>query len=806
MKVSLKWLKKYVDLPKNVDVDDIAYNLTLRTVEVEGVENTAEKYHDIVVGKVLEIKDHPNADKLKICMTDIGEDEPKQIVCGGTNLYEGMMVVVSKPGSEVYWHGENELVKIKETKMRGVDSYGMICGAEEVFLDEFFADSVGPIIVDLKGIDCKVGQNIADVFDMNDYVLEIDNKSLTNRPDLWGHYGIARELSAIYKCKLLELDKFELEKLPEYKVEIKEPEKCRRYCAVEIDGLYDKKAPVWMQSALIKAGMRPISAIVDITNYSMLATGQPMHAFDKTHVEGEKIVVRNAKKNEKLLLLDDKELDLLEDDLVICDAKKPMCLAGIKGGKMDSILPETTGVVLEVANFSATSIRNTSKRFDEKTDSSIRYEKNIDTERNIEGVRMALYLFKQIFPECKFVKFTDVYPVKTERSKIEVSKDFLDRRLGKVIDNKTITSILESLGYDVKFDKKVYKVVAPVWRSTGDVSIKDDVMGDIARILTFDSFEPKPITISFEHSVIQPRAILERRVKEYLAFRCGFNEIYTYPWVDDKYLSACGIDTKNSIKLATPPAPELSTLKSSLVPNMVEVISKNLRYYNEFKLFEVSQVFEKGEYHPSTERETLPVHRKLVTGCIVKKNAKDIFYEVKGVIEGLSGYCQVEELYFKQNDKPTWADINAHLDIMYKNEVVGNMGLLSFKTMSDAKIKRVNVGIFEIDLDKLVPYDSRTNKFEHLEELPLTIKDLSLIMDEKVTWEELYKCIKSKVKDCIFIEEYRGDQIPEGMKSISLRITLVNQGTTMTSEEINKKVNSIVKTLEHQCGAKLREE
>ena len=555
MKVSLNWLKKYVDLPKDVSAEDIAYNLTLSTVEVEGVENTAEKYHDIVVGKVLEVKEHPNADKLKICITDVGEKEPKQIVCGGINLYEGEMVVVSKPGSEVYWHGENELVTIKETKMRGESSYGMICGAEEVFLGDFFPDSEGPVIVDLKGIDCKVGQNISEVFDMDDYVLEIDNKSLTNRPDLWGHYGIARELSVIYKCKLMELDSFELDKLPEYKVEIKEPDKCRRYCAVEIDDVYDKKSPIWMQSALIKAGMRPISAIVDITNYSMLATGQPMHAFDKTHVEGEKIVVRNAKKNEKLLLLDDKYLDLLEDDLVICDAKKPMCLAGIKGGKMDSILPETTGVVLEVANFSATTVRNTSKRFDEKTDSSIRYEKNIDTERNIDGVRMALYLFKKLFPEVKFVKFTDNYPNKTERAKIEISKDFLDRRLGKVLDNKIITSILESLGYDVKFDKKIYKVLAPVWRSTGDVSIKDDVMGDIARILTFDSFEAKPITISFEKSVIQPRALLERRIKEYLAFRCGFNEIYTYPWVDDKYLSACGIDTKNAIKLATPPAP-----------------------------------------------------------------------------------------------------------------------------------------------------------------------------------------------------------------------------------------------------------
>ena len=806
MKVSLNWIKKYVDLPKDLTNEQIAYDLTLRTVEVDSVENTKDKFHDIVVGKILEVKDHPNADSLKICITDIGEKEPVQIVCGGSNLYKDELVVVSKPGSEVYWHGEDELVKIKETKMRGEYSYGMICGATEVYLDQFFPPEDEREIVDLSGIDCKVGENIADVIDMDDTVLEIDNKSLTNRPDLWGHYGIARELSAIYKCKLKELDSFELSKLPEYKVEIKEPEKCRRYCAVEIDNVYDKKSPLWMQSALIKGGMRPISAIVDITNYAMLATGQPMHAFDKTHVEGEKIVVRNAKKDEKLLLLDDKYLDLYEDDLVICDAKKPMCLAGIKGGKMDSILPETTGVVLEVANFSASTIRNTSKRFEEKTDSSIRYEKNIDTERNTDGVRMALYLFKEIFPEVKFVKYADVYPIKTERSKIEVSKEFLDNRLGKVLDNKTITTILEDLGYDVSFDKKVYKVVAPVWRSTGDISIKDDVMGDIARILSFESFEAKPLPVQFTHAVKQNKVTLERKIREYLAYRCGFNEMFTYPWIDDKYIKAAKIDTSKSVKLATPPAPELAILRSSLVPGALEAISKNLRYYSDFKLFEVAQVFEKGKYHETCEEETLPIHKKLVTGVIVSKDAKKIFFEAKGVVEEMASFNHMEELHFEQNNKPSWADPDAYLNIMLGDEEVGSLGLLNAYAMNEAKIKRTNVAIFEINFDKFIPFDSRTNEFVHLPQFPLVEKDLSVIVDNKVTWAEIEKVIKSKVKELEFVDEYRGDQIPEGKKSITLRVKIGNEDSTMTSEEIDKKMSSIMNTLNHVCGAELREE
>lgn len=352
MKVSLNWVKKYVDLPKEVTEKQIAYDLTLRTVEVESVENTKEKFHDIVVGKILEVNEHPNADKLKVCMVDIGEEKSVQIVCGGCNLYVGEYVVISKPGAEVYWHGEASLVKIKESNMRGVSSYGMICGATEVYLEQLFPPKSEDEIVDLKGYDCEVGQNIADVICMDDVVLEIDNKSLTNRPDLWGHYGIARELSAIYNVPLKELPVAKIDpKLPKYKVEIKEPEKCNRYAAVEIENVYDKESPMWMKAALINGGMRPISAIVDITNYVMMAVGQPLHAFDRTHVVGEKIVVRNAKKNEELLLLDNNSITLTEDDLVICDTEDAMALAGIRGGKKDSILPETTGVVLEVANF-----------------------------------------------------------------------------------------------------------------------------------------------------------------------------------------------------------------------------------------------------------------------------------------------------------------------------------------------------------------------------------------------------------------------------------------------------------------------
>lgn len=807
MRVSLRLIKKYVELPKDLTDQQIAADLTLRTVEVENVENTALKYHDIVVGKILEIKKHSNADRLKICITDIGTDNPVQIVCGGTNLYENELVVVSKPGAYVVWHGEGEPVKVKETKMRGEASYGMICAASEVYLDDFFPALEETEIVDLKGINCNPGDNIADVIDMNDTVLEIDNKSLSNRPDLWGHYGIARELSAIYNVPLKELPNYDIDKdLPKYNVEIKEPDKCNRYVGVEIDGIYEKESPIWMKALLSKTGQRPINAIVDITNYVMMVVGQPLHAFDRTHVNGEKIIVRNAFENEELLLLDNNKIQLTKDDLVICDENDAMALAGIRGGKKDSILPNTTGIVLEVANFTASTIRKTGKRFAEKTESSIRYEKGIDTQRVDQGLNLALQLIKEIFPDSKIIKYSDTYKHETKQNKIKVSEEFLNKRLGKVISRDKINQILTSLGYKLSYNNGEYDIVVPSWRSTGDVVIKDDVMGDIARILSFDSFDAKPISIKIEHAIKQNDVLLDRKIREYLSYRCGFYEIYTYPWIDEKYIKIAKIDMDLSLKLATPPAPELAYLRSSLIPGMLEAICKNLRYYDEFKLFEVKQVYKKGDYRPSSTDEILPIQENYLTGCIVGKNAQNIFFEAKGVLENMARYCHMENIKLEQLQKPNWADVNAYLNVTINNKIIGSLGLLSYQVMNESKIKRTNVAMFEINMDKLIPYNSRTNKYEKLPELPLVEKDLSVLVDENIKWINIEESIKSLVKEIEFVDEYKGNQIPEGKKSITLKIRMINEGTTMTSEQINKKMNSILKVLEKKCGAILREE
>ena len=806
MNISLKFLERYIDLPKELTHEQIAYDLTMRTVEVENVIRTADKFHDIVVGEIKEIKAHPNADALKVCIVDVGEDELKQIVCGGSNLTEGHKVCVSKPGAEVVWHGEGEPVLIKESKLRGEKSYGMICGATEVYLADIYPPQDEREIVDFTelGVDCEVGQCVAEVAGLDDVILEVDNKSLSNRPDLWGHLGVARELAAIYKLPLKDYPSQLPEGLPQYPVEIQEPDRCPRFTATIIDNIYVKDSPAWMKTLITNGGMRPINAIVDITNFVLMAVGQPQHAYDSTHVEGDKIVVRLAKEGEKLFLLDEKDLDLTPDHLVICDTVEPMNLAGIKGGKKDSVLDTTTSIVLEAAVFTAPGIRRTTNYFNEKTDAALRYEKGIDTQRAELGVALALELFKEIYPECEIKAFTDAYPVKTENAVINITQAFLDERLGEVIDRAEIEDILVRLGYEVEFEDGTYHCVAPTWRSTGDVSIHDDILGDIARIIGYEYFKKQPLKVSFEHSVNQVKADLSRRLREYLAFRCGFNEIFTYPWIDEKYLKAARIDISKSIRLATPPAPELATLRSSLIPGMLEAIEKNHRYFDEFSIFEAAQVFEKGEYSPSCEEEVLPVHRNLLSGALAGKDARTLFFKAKGVIEGISGYCHCEPLEFKQKEKPSWSDEKVWLNIVCGKVIVGSVGLLSVAALTDSGIKLMSAAAFEIDVDKLSPYPSRTNEFKHLPQYPLVEQDLSLLVDESVTWESIHEAIKYMVKEVRFVEEYRGKQIPAGKKSVMLSIKIGNDDSTMTSKQIEKKMNGIIKVLSKKCRAELR--
>ena len=812
MKVSLNWIRDYVKLPADADLKKLAFDLTMSTVEVEDAVDLGAAFHDMVVGVINTIEQHPNADKLKICKTDIGGGRVENIVCGGSNLREGMKVAVALPGSVCRWHGEGEPVEIKKSKLRGVDSYGMICGAVEIGLESLFPSTEEAHILDLSGFDAPAGTPLAAALDLNDIILEIDNKSMTNRPDLWGHYGIAREIAALYDLPMVEFPHFDrnVENTAGFHVTVEDAERCPRYLSAQIEGLYVKPSPYQMQSRIWKVGMRPINALVDITNYVMLATGQPTHAFDSDHIAGH-VIVRRAGEGEKLLLLNGKELALSSDDLVIADDAGVVGLAGVMGGAKDSILPETSKVILEVANFDAKGIRRTALRYDNRTEASSRYEKAIDPERCDQAFDLSMQLFQELYPEMQVTGLVDQYPQHLKQAEIDVALSWLERRLGKRLPPEEIKHKMELLGYTITFSGDNMHVVVPTWRSTGDVSIQADIMEEVARMYGYENFEAEPITTSFDGAINQLDKDLERHIKEYLAIRCGMQEVFNYPWMDEQFVNAVLQSTDGILYLSTPPSPAEKYIRSSLLPNLCKDVVKNERYYSEFAIFETAQVFRDENYtSPYDEREKLPSQRKNVAGAFAAagKDITALFRKAKGVIEMMPRFTHMEGFTFKQVEKPVWADNVVWLNIYLGDEKVGDLALLAKKVSMACGIKNLNVMLFEIDQDALKPFKSRTNTFTHMPEYPMTDYDISMLLDGEVQWKDVAQTIGGVKSELLhgaaFVDEYRGKQVPDGKKSMTVRLTIGAKDKTLTSTEIEEAASNVLKKLVKRFGAELR--
>lgn len=811
MKVSLNWIRDYVQLPADADLKKLAYDLTMSTVEVEDATDLGASFHDMVVGVINTIEQHPNADKLKVCKTDIG-GRVEDIVCGGSNLREGMKVAVALPGAMCKWHGEGDLVEIKKSKLRGADSYGMICGAVEIGLADLFPTKEEAHILDLSDFDAPAGTPLADALDLNDIILEIDNKSMTNRPDLWGHYGIAREIAALYDLPMVEFPHFDrnVENTSGFHVTVEDTERCPRMTGTQIENVCVKPAPYWMQVRIWKTGMRPINALVDITNYVMLATGQPSHAYDSDHIAGH-IIVRRAKAGETLTLLNGKELPLSTDDLTIADDAGIVGLAGVMGGAKDSILPTTSKVILEIANFQAAGIRRTALRYDNRTEASARYEKAIDPERCDQALDLSMQLFSDLYPEMKVTGLADEYPRHLKQAEIDVPLSWLERRLGKRLPPDEIKHKMELLGYSITFNGDNMHVVVPTWRSTGDVSIQADIMEEVARMYGYENFEAEPITTTFDGAINQLDKDLERRIKEYLAIRCGMQEIFTYPWMEESYVNAVLQSTEGILSLSTPPSPAERFVRSSLLPNLCKAVVKNERYFNEFSIFETAQVFRDENYtSPYDPREKLPSQRKNVAGAFATtdKDITALFRKAKGVVEMMARYVHMETLTFRQTEKPVWADNVVWLNIYHGDEKVGDLALLAKKVSMACGIKNMNVMLFQLDQDSLVPLKSRTNTFTHLAEYPMTDYDISLLVDGSVQWKDVAQTVRGIKSELLhgaaFVDEYRGKQVPAGKKSLTLRLAIGSKDKTLTSAEIEEVASGVLNKIAKRFGAELR--
>jgi len=476
MNISLNWIKQYIDLPKTVKPEELGLKLTMATVEVEEVINQAAKLENVVVGKIVKIENHPNADRLRLVEVDIKSRKVK-VVCGGTNLVENMKVALALPGARVLWHGEGEPVILEKTKVRGEESEGMICASDELGLGGLFPEKESGEIVDLTNINCEIGSNLAEALSLDDAIYDIDNKSVTNRPDLWGHYGMAREIAAIYDLKLKDYSVKNITEGKELKlaVKVEDEEACPRYMAVAMRGIKIGPSPEWLQKHLLAIGQKPINNVVDVTNYVMYDLGQPLHAFSGDKIVDSNIVVRKALSGEKITTLDGVERQLTSDDLVIATEGRAVALAGVMGNANSQIEDNSETIILESANFSPVTIRKTSDRLGLRTEASIRFEKSLDPHLTELALKKAVNLLQEMMPEVSVASAViDVDNYEDKSEPIIIDFDFINHRIGTDLGQEKIINILTSLGFGVKATKKNMKVVIPSWRDTKDINIKED--------------------------------------------------------------------------------------------------------------------------------------------------------------------------------------------------------------------------------------------------------------------------------------------------------------------------------------------
>lgn len=798
MKLSIEWLREYVPLPENLDPSQLAHDLTMSTVEVEHVDDLRTALVGVIVAEVQSCGPHPDTDSLVVCVMH----DSRTVVCGGRNVAAGMKVALALPGAIVRSRDGGH-VEISEASVRGISSSGMLCSPGELGLSELFPAQDNEIL-DLAMLNAVPGTPLARAIGYDDVIIEIDNKSLTHRPDLWCHYGIARELAAIYNLPLRALPVFDAlisDGDRDFEVRVGDP-RCLRYAATRIDGVDQRPSPMWLQARLTKVGQRPINLLVDLTNYVMMAIGQPAHAFDARDLPGG-VEVRAANDGETLTLLDGTELVLDSRTLVIASHKGAIALAGIMGGEL-GVRSDTTAIWLELASFDAVDVRRTARRFGLRTESSTRFEKGVDTPRVCAGLAVFQNLLAQLIPEARIVVHLDVHLRPTLPVTVQVDLDFLHRRLGRELPASAVSGLLGRLGFETEgIDTLIVHV--PSWRATGDVDLPEDIVEEVGRLYGFEALGFSPPVVALERPVHQPRRRMERQLKEVLAFRCDLHEVVTYPWVSDSLLWAADVADLPTLGLALPPSPGMR-LAPSLIPGLIDVIVNNLRFQEQFGVFELNRVF-----RPATveDREGLPAQPRHLAAAVVGDDASDLFYRAKGILEKLAAMVQCEAISLTPAPQAalSWADPAAVLVIKCRDRKIGSLGILSARNKRLAGIKRGEVALFEFNVDALEPHASREHRYVPLLAHPQVDFDISVVVPLGARWADLLNCAStasSLVRGVSFVDEYTGEQVPAGRKSVTLRLHLGATDRTLIREEINAAAARVIASLGETFGGLVR--
>jgi len=809
MNLSLNWLKEFVDIPKNIKAEEIGKSLTMHTVEVEEIRKEADVFDNVVVGKIIEVKKHPNADRLQVATVDAG-GEKLNIVCGAPNIAPGQRVPVALVGS-VLPNG----LEIKEAEVRGELSRGMLCAPDELGLGD---DHSGILILDKNA---KVSKPLAEHFKMEDTIIEVDNKSLSNRPDLWGHLGMAREISAIHNFKFKDY-KYDLDKLncdndcEKISVKVENHKDCPRYMALSMRNIKIEKSPKWIEEKLLAVGLRPINNIVDITNYVMLELGQPMHAFDKRYID--KIAIRKAKKGEVMNTLDGEERKLDEEMIVIANSEKPLALAGVMGGADSEIKEDTTEIIFESANFDFVSVRKTSNKLSLRTDSSSRFEKGLDPNLCEKALVRAVELVKEVLPDAEISsKLVDEKKFDLYLGPVEIEINWFERILGHKFEKKQIIKILENLGFSIEDLGEKINVSIPTWRATKDIAIKEDIAEELARIFGYDNIESKMPALRMEAPEVNDELFLFRRIREILK-GLAFSEVYNYSFVDEAQLKKMGVDSDEYIKLANPLTNNQTLLRQKLSSNLITNVKTNQARFDEIDIFEIGNVFlnHAGSFDKDKKsEEKLPYQENRLGMLSAEDDINSLYKKAKGRAESLFESLGLNLAFSATESHSNWSNKVYSADIYLEEErasvsdiLLGSISVLDNKIAKSLGIKKEVVVIeFYVNAILLAIKNKKEKIYKPIPKFPSLLRDLAFVVNKKIVYRDILKEIYNHseyIDNVELFDEYVGENIGNDNKSLAFRVKY-QADKTLTNDEVDAIQKELLKKMSEKFEAVIRD-
>lgn len=799
MKVPLNWLKEYVDI--EISVEKLADLLTMAGLEVEEVIYPFSYLDKVVTGRIHKIKPHPNADKLRICVIDTGKNH-YEVVCGAPNIKEGLIIPLALPGCTL-----PSGLEVSSTEIRGIDSWGMLCSEKELGLGD-----------DHSGIytlsEAPLGKSLNHVLDLDHAVLDI---AITpNRGDCLSILGIAREVAALTEKKV-RYPQYEIIEegepiFKDAKVTIKDPDHCFRYVARLIRGIKIRPSPWWLKARLMLAGIRSINNIVDITNYVMLEYGQPLHAFDLERIAGRHIIVGLSGEHKAITTLDGIERVLNKGDLLICDEEGPIALAGIMGGMDSQITSETSDVLLESAYFNPLTIRRTAKRLDITTESSFRFEREIDPEGVIKAAQRSAYLMQVLADGKVSSGIIDNYPTPKKGVSIYLRTEKVNQILGTSLGRQKIHSYLKALGIEIEEKDGVFEALPPTYRH--DLNSEVDLIEEIARLHGYQKIPSNLPMVSLQGLPLSPQIQFREKTKEILR-GLGFCEVITYAFMNPSSLDSLRLSKEHPLRqvvaLLNPLTEEKSVMRTFLIPGLLDTLSYNQRQgvFN-LRLFETGKVFlaSKGKLLPEEVYNIAGVSAgdRFLPSCHFRSEPLD-FYDLKGEIEELLAQLNIGEVEFSPQEEIPYLKENASTLLIKDREILGYLGEIH-PDIKDAWDLKTSAFVFEIDLNSLMRF-SLKRKFTPLPRFPASERDICIIVPKTFLAKAILDLVKDMkleyIEDIWLFDIYQGPPIEPQKKSLAYRIVYRARDHTLKDEEVNTIHNHIVNHILQHFDVRLRQ-